>query len=268
MIKRIISNPILTLFIGIAIPILIYYLQISEKEPVYSIISNDLIAKSNVNDRLKILWDTAVIEDVHLAKVAIWNEGKKYIDKSDISINNPIRISPSQSCFILDVKAIKKSRDNLNFNSTITNHKLSADSMGIKIEIKGDDGLEQFDGAIFQILFSSKKNITWKVDGRIKECSSGFKNHELDEGSIKDIKNSRSNLILDLVLMAFLSFGVYLSVVSTQNDMKKAVTKKSKVESWLILILFLSIFGGFIIHLGFDLCNVIKHWDSLLWLFS
>lgn len=169
-ISKVIRNPIFGLFFGIIISYIFYILQKDSIEITSAISSTDNITKTNISSKLKFYYDTMLVENVKSIKISIWNSGTKYIDKTDISKTYPLCFIPSDSIRILEIRTIKRTRNNLNVIPTAyfdsTNKKNQ-----IKLEIFGDDGFEKYDGLTFYILYSSRKEILWNVDGRIKGFS-------------------------------------------------------------------------------------------------
>jgi hypothetical protein len=102
----------------------------------------------------------------------------------------------------------------------------------VKIEIKGDEGLEARDGGVFQILYTTRANDPiWYVDSRIKGLPNGFTVAIRDDVEIEMIEYAS---VLALVLIM-----VYVLLVKYN---KKPINKALKyiLISLIIALIFSS----------------------------
>lgn len=197
-------------------------------------------------EKLRILWEDNEIQNVATVKIGIWNRGSHFIDNSDISSTNPIRIKPLEKVDILAVQVLKTSRPTLNFDS-----KVETDADGIEtilLKIKGDEALEKFDGGLFHVLFSDQREVIWKVIGRIKGVPKGFQ--EKDWEKVHKAKKAQlSPNIIFPVAIAFFFCSFIFSVNMTIKDIRKAKGRKDAIREFFFsalifvpLLAFLSFF--------------------------
>jgi hypothetical protein len=160
--------------LGVLIAIFSIIYSTKDKSPVYTVSNPNLIAQTiQGENNLKITWNGENINNVASVTVAIWNKGRQYIDKSDISTDDPIQVVPSDhNSKILAVYVLKTSRPNLNFDTNINSNKSGYDYVIINIE--GDEALEYMDGLVLHILYTGSINNTWDVTGRIKGVPNGI----------------------------------------------------------------------------------------------
>lgn len=124
-------------------------------------------------EQLKILWNDHAIQNAASVQVAFWNNGSQFIDTSDIPPDDPIKIVADASVKILAVSPLSSSRNSLFFDSHTATDANGADSA--VIGIRGNEALEHFDGAVFQILYSGPLDTHWRVTGRVKGAAQGFR---------------------------------------------------------------------------------------------
>lgn len=143
------------------------------KEPIYAVDSSELVAQMVPGEaRLMVLWDSEVITNAASVKIALWNRGSRYIDATDLSETDPIRLEPLDQVDILGVTVIERSRETLTFDARV-----KADGDGsemVVITLVGDEALERLDGAVFHVLYSGNLTCEWSVGGRVKGAPEGF----------------------------------------------------------------------------------------------
>lgn len=204
------KHPFTGVAIGIIVALFVYMLSRATKEPVFSVSPPELVAQTiHSEEKLKIFWDNEEIHNATSVKIALWNNGSKFIDKSDISSTDPIKIiSADEDINILAVKALRTSRTNLNFETKKENNK-------VIVKIIGDEALEKFDGAIFHILYSGKQDCIWKVSGRIKGIPGGFKQKDWSKVHPPPTKSFSIAILLIAVLMTVL--GTILAIMKAMH---------------------------------------------------
>jgi hypothetical protein len=244
---EVLKHPVTILAIGTTIAIIGIVRGKATKEPVFIVSPPELIAQTvPEEEKLKILWEETKIPNVALVKIGIWNQGSRYIDKSDISSTNPIRIKPREKVDILAVQVLKTSRPTLNFDSKVER---DADAIEtVLIEIKGDEALEKFDGGLFHVLFSGQWECTWKVDGRIKGVPKGFQ--EKDWEKVQKAKKARvfRSIVLP-VGIALLFFLLIIRVIMTIKNIREAKGRKEVIEECVGNALLFLLLLGFVFFL-------------------
>ena len=161
------------LFLGLALLSLLtsiyFYLQSKrEKKPVY-LERQFLLVKSAPThaDRIKILYDDRVVEQLYVTKVALWNRGKETIHAHDIVASDSPRIVLSQDS-ALDVNVEYCRRNINNISVAIVNGEV----------LLSFDFLDRLDGAVISIYHERKCDVA--LLGSIKGCV-GFSKARLDD---------------------------------------------------------------------------------------
>lgn len=165
----------LAVIAAITVPLIIYFLQKSRKRLSYEVISNTQLVgiKSEIKDKVKILYDEKQVINVHLISIRFINNGNQPISIDDyakpitINYNNPISVL---TCEVLeqypenlDVVIAKESRYIkidpllLNSNDSFVIKVLASDFSGdliVSARIKGVKKLE---------VFKNSKNVPLKL---------------------------------------------------------------------------------------------------------
>ncbi len=158
--------------IGVSMGVIFYMLSIKNIEPKYAVRPSELLAEvTNDTERLKLLWDEKEISNIYSIKILFWNDGRKFLDKNDISTTSPLKITIPPDIDILFHQFVKTSRDDLKMESEYRETKNTKD---IYINIIGDEALEAGDGGIVQILYSGEKTSDFFMKGRIKGVKYGI----------------------------------------------------------------------------------------------
>lgn len=214
-IKRSLKNPIILTIIGILVTIIIFLLSQHSKKPTYAVCQPVLLAKaSGFTPRLKILWDSTQITNALSTKIALWNDGREYIDAKDISITNPIRIYPSSKVNILSVALIATSRNDLKFNCSIQNDSLTKSDY-IKVDLFGDEALEYLDGAELQLLYTCNSQVEFNIKGRIKGAIDGFKK---TNWATSDLLSTRIFSIVTIAVATLMPFVCGVIMYKRKKD--------------------------------------------------
>lgn|ERR1035437_571380 len=202
---KLLNNSFTGLIIGIALTLIIFYLQKQQIQVGYTLLNTNVIAKGGIDKNITILFKNDTIPNLNLIEFGLWNDGTEYIDKKNISETDPLSIVPDNGVQILDYKIIKKSRANLNLEL-----KKLTDSIDSKIilQIQGDDGLEKSDGIKIQIIYSGNENSIWKVNGRVKGNLNSFKKYSAEE-----LRKYEKKTIGILIFLIALFFGCSLFII-------------------------------------------------------
>jgi hypothetical protein len=225
----VIKHPITIAIIGIIATVMVYILTREVKEPVFTVSSPELVAQTvDGEQKLKIFWNKRAIPNAASVKIAIWNDGSRFIDKNDFISSDPLRIIPSAKVNILAVQVLKTSRPSLKFDINIG--KNAEETECVMIDIKGDEALEKFDGGLFHILFSGSRDSNWKVLGRVKGAKEGFQ--EVSWGRLHRIQYPPRLWVLIILPLAALGFTIYSTFLTLRN-----IKKEGKKIGWPGLVL-------------------------------
>ncbi len=135
---------IITFIITVVVTILIYKLSDKKIEPVYTVTKEPslIFDKTNFTPKIKLISKDSIIVDknVYVTNIAIWNEGKLEIKKSDI--RQDIRLLPSLNTEILDYEIVKEVKPDIsNFRIINNNEYLTLDwdyfdpNFGLEIQV-------------------------------------------------------------------------------------------------------------------------------------
>ncbi len=241
------TKPILTfvltqILLALLISATAYFIfEHKDIKPRYAISSPEMVAEATADaPRLKLFWDNEEVKNVYSLKIAIWNAGREYLDKSSISATAPIRVTYPPDVQILYADFIRTSRDNLSFTATDLS---STSTRAIQIQIVGDEALEQKDGGVLKILYTGQGSDEFAVTGRIKGSKQGFKEVSwaalTKEGSLtftaaaalmvlfcaffmsrafKRFRDNRLEALLDIVMAgSFTIMGIILLIETVQS---------------------------------------------------
>jgi hypothetical protein len=161
------------LILSTALALILFFAGQSETEPRYSVKGSEILAETIANEpNLRIMWGDENVPNVRASDIAIWNAGHEYLDARNISKTEPLRIILPEKARLLYAKVVSTSRDNLKFELS---ENLGNPTGGeILINVVGDEALEQNDGVLVRILYSSPDAGAFRVAGRIKGAKAGF----------------------------------------------------------------------------------------------
>ena len=102
---------VLAVVAAITVPIAIYFLQKNRKKLSYEVISNTQLVgvENKIQDKIKILDENKLVENVHLLSIMFINDGNQ-----SISIENfatPIKVQLGDSANILTCEVLVQSPD-------------------------------------------------------------------------------------------------------------------------------------------------------------
>jgi hypothetical protein len=218
--------------VGIALAVLGIILTVrstARAKPVYTVGEPKLVAQTLAEeDRLTLLWDGGKIKNAASVNIAMWNSGSRFIDKSDIPGDNPLRIMPSEPVDILSVVVLMTSRQGLQFAPRVEAGPGGQES--IVIGIDGDEALEKGDGAVFHVLFSGTIRCDWSLAGRVKGVPKGFRKLDWHKTYERQFPLKGSNL-------AFFPFMFCLSALFLVIALRHR--KRSElIPGWILFGLF------------------------------
>lgn len=151
--------------LGVIISYIISYIffikSYKDKQPRYSINSNNLITNFERKvDKLQIFYDDQEIKNLTISNVLFWNAGRETINRDDIVQSEPIRIHLKDSKEILDknIAAITDSTNQFNVS-------LSKDRKNLILDF---EYLDKNDGAAIQIFHTGNSSDDIEILGKIK----------------------------------------------------------------------------------------------------
>jgi hypothetical protein len=119
------------------------------------------IVKSGRSSVLEVVWNNEKLStDVTGSQVAIWNNGKRPIEKSDILEEIEIFTQPKTP--ILEADIIKTSRNVIDL--VLNKDKLNDGCISVSWKI-----LEQFDGGTIQVIYAGDEVVKLSIRGIVKE---------------------------------------------------------------------------------------------------
>lgn len=160
----------------------------SSVEPRYTVGWHDLIAAtSDKAPKLRISWEGEEYPNLYTARIAIWNQGRQFIDKAHISGTDPIRVVYPDGIKVLSAQVVFSSRSSLKLNARMVT--FEGEDV-VVFEVVGDEALEYHDGGILKVTYTKSKSAgpfgevrgplpngptDFEVKGRVKGSAEGFR---------------------------------------------------------------------------------------------
>jgi len=218
-----IKHPVIWFVLSSVVAILLFFASSASIEPRYFVDKTATIASSlDGNENLEVLWNGEEIENVKSTQVALWNAGRKYLDKISISEDSPIKIHLSNGGRILSHKILKVSRGSLEFDVDVKDDNLV-------INFKNDEALEKNDGLLIEVLYTGNSESSLVVQGRIKGVPDGF-----EEDAIYSLRLAEQNNFLKGALIVMLAFMLFAGAINTSHGVKQY--KRGSKNCWFCLI--------------------------------
>jgi hypothetical protein len=172
LLTQFLKHPIVGLVIGIAISIALYFLSLNEMQPSYAVSEPVAIATKQTGvDELRILYKEVEVQAAYRKRIVLWNAGRKAIEKSSISTDQPICVRLGSDMLLLSQRVSQTSRPNL---LVLTRTLTDDQGMCIALEIQGDEAFEVNDGVVIDLFYASPNDPSITVSGRIKGVKEGF----------------------------------------------------------------------------------------------
>lgn len=249
-----VSHPLFGLFTFIAglifTLIFFYSVELIEVKPVYSVnVINSIASQTLDEPDFKIFWKEEEIKNLNSVEVAIWNNGKQFLDKDNISDSDPIKIIIPDGVKVLKVDIVKTSRPELSFNCTYFPSKDNIKN--VIIDIVGDEALEKSDGLMIKIYFTGSSEEEFIVTGRIFGSKQGFTKVHWGENKILNF----FELIAQALVLFFFVIFLFRFVVLPQYSI-----------GWKIL--FTVFYSIIIILVGASLIFSLPTYSLPVWVFS
>ena len=139
--------------VGTAVTIFAVFSQAEQvMAPRFAVDAHDLLVKKGEKpEELKITWRGEEFTNLYTARIAIWNQGRRTIEKTSISKTDPIRVQFPPHIRVLSAEFMKTSRPNLKLQSQVGMHE---GQPAVHVEMMGDDALERHDGGVVQLLYT------------------------------------------------------------------------------------------------------------------
>jgi len=237
--------PLITAISSILITIVFgyffHYLALNKTELSYSVSPEEVITpKTEETSSLSYWWGADKINaDIKRIKIAIYNNGNTFIDKSKISSDNPIKITiPSGTYRILGQNITKISQKDLKITTDMADN-----SNVIKVTILNDDGFEENNGLIVSLFYTGDNTPKPIVTGRIKGS------HDITEKNWNDIHRINTDVLWIALLVIFVLFIPGALLLITANEKLKG----GKISKYLIYDLSGNVVGGLLMALGITL---------------
>ncbi|MBO9572153.1 MAG: hypothetical protein J7497_08090 [Chitinophagaceae bacterium] len=242
------NNSFFGLLVGVGLTIFQFWLDEKEYAIGYCVevqTENVFIGDQNSGGYNSINADAA-----HTVNIALWNDGDMYMDKSVISSTDPLRIVPDSSVKIISYKILRTSRNNLHF--TIIPRS------GLIVKIKGDDGLEKYDGIKLQVVYYGPANTSWRIAGRIKSNLNSFNQYySVDMYKFKSFPWFA--MPLEIILIAIFSWIIIICHIYNMQ----LLTHEQLMDVFHSYILF----SGLLVFTFIFLWNHIFYAGTLAWMF-
>lgn len=169
------AHPIASMVIGIIATVAFFYLvERKDIDPVYAISKIDTLAQETTDaPDLKLLWRGEEIQNIRVVRIAMWNQGRQYLDDGRLSASDQLRVVVPPDARVLYAGFSRSSRPTLRFSTASLP---SADNVQfVTVNIANNDALEYQEGGILQILFTGDPNRDFMLVGRVFGTTSGFR---------------------------------------------------------------------------------------------
>ena len=151
--------------IGVLGSYLFYRISIERKEPVWWVTGNNLISDFGSQwDKLKITYNDRAIKNLTVSKIVFWNEGKKTVDKEDLTEADPLRICLQSEISLLDAQI-------LGLNNPASRCKIVSDYETGTVTIHFDY-LDRSNGLVIQMIHSGTSPSQLDLKGSIRGVES------------------------------------------------------------------------------------------------
>jgi hypothetical protein len=217
-----------------------------EIKPVYKVLSDVVITEGLPNSKIKVIYDSVEVKNVRVVTIALWNAGNEFIDKSAFTKDHPISISCDKAVGILEVYQTKTSRPDLALGLTLhiddiygtPEDTVASIYDDVSLEIKGDDGFEAQDGAVYQILYTTKAtDYHWRVNARIKGFPAGFVEVEKQ----KDPRETKPAMFVSGIVVTMMGL-LFSFMMLSLNKLPQSKELYRGVPYWVIINTLLAIF--------------------------
>jgi len=239
-------------------------------DPRYAVDWHDLIAAKNGElPQLRLIWEGNELPNLYTARVAIWNQGRHYMDIASISKSDPIRLTYPAGIKVLSAQFIKSSRGSLALNARLG----SRDGLEVVfLDILGDDGLEQYEGGVLRLVFTKQPGIVpfglvrgtghgspepegavdFSVIGRVKSSASGFQKTSWNDATSRSM-SPLSRWALFIFMVACFAFGMSpMILVGFGLGLKGEERPQPIIVRAIMLLLFIALISWVTYRLGLN----------------
>jgi hypothetical protein len=147
--------------VAIVLAIIFYFLSRRLRKPTYAIRNVNLIMdKVKRIESVELLFQKRHVDNLSIARVAIWNRGRETISRENVAIQDPLRIEAMGDVEILEAKIIyeKQKANRFAINMDPSQKKLTIDF----------DYFDRDEGIILQIFHTGKRKDELSVLGTTK----------------------------------------------------------------------------------------------------
>ena len=109
---------------------------------------------------LEILFRKNKVDTLTVSRIAVWNRGAATIDRNDIAVADPLRIGPTGTARLLDVKVVQVCGDSSRFEAM-----LNGDGTAAHLRF---DFLDRDQGAVIQVIHTGASGDDVAVLGTVK----------------------------------------------------------------------------------------------------
>lgn len=196
-------TPVHQIFFAILLAFFVYSYGQKELKLNYAVDKNYLFAEvlGDVPE-LKLLWDDLPIQNFYSTRIAVWNDGDDFIDSSRLISKDPLRIEIPQAVNLLAQKIDRKSRSNLELNSSVV--ELDGSSF-IQIKLRDGEALESGDGFSIKLYFTSDSSPSFDMLGRIKGAPNGLIREDWDQSFRDENADVPIWILLMIICLSLLS---------------------------------------------------------------
>jgi hypothetical protein len=236
------ASPIITFLsflfgiIGIGLAIYLYFKVKKVKKPCVVAKTINIIKHNLRNiDSFEIFYKGSKIETLSITKLAFWNAGRETINKSDITVPDPLRIEAGEDFKILHADIVKVK----NFANQFTIN-LSQDGSRAFIDF---DFIDKYDGAVFQIYHTGESQKDIFIEGTIKGAEKVkylpfVEINELAELSGEYNLNKTLSKRPYRIIFVFWLIFLFLLAITSVNTIIKIITILIFIMTLILLIYF------------------------------
>ena len=162
--KFFVGDPLLNIIffllaiISIILAIIFYYKALKSKKPIYDIQTNRLVNNELSGlKKIEIKYNNAIISNLSVTKIALWNSGKASIRKNDIATSDPVLICTTDDIILYDFEIIHAKPVN-----NIIAEKINENSINISFEF-----LDFHEGVVLNVYHSGKSDSGLEIKGTL-----------------------------------------------------------------------------------------------------
>lgn len=166
--------------ISVILAIIFYYKSIKSKKPTYNIFTNRLV-NNNLSrlNKIEIKYNGAIVTNLSVSKIALWNAGKESIRRIDIASSDPISISTKENIILYDYEIVYAKPVN-----NITIEKKDEKAVNVAFEF-----LDLYDGIVLNIYHSGDNSSSIIINGTL------IGSEKISKAIIKDYLSDKTEIL-------------------------------------------------------------------------